>query len=105
MRSFQSDRVVVDIDAPDTGLVVLNEVNYQGWTVTVDGMSATNVTANYLLRAVVVQAGKHRIEWRYQPPGHRSRSILYLLAILALLAALVHTLKLGTKLKHGAYRS
>lgn len=99
LHSFESDRVVVDIDAPDAGLVVLNEVNYQGWTVTIDGVPGTNLTANYLLRAVVVDAGQHRIEWRYQPPGQKQRSILYLFALLALMAALAHTLGLSTKLR------
>lgn len=102
---FEADRVVVSIQAPSPGLVVLNEVNYPGWQVLVDGKPATNLRANYLLRAVAVSSGTHRVEWRYEPPGHSTRSLAYLLGMLCLLLALGSKLgwlqKLRAKIARG----
>ncbi len=87
LQSFSTDKVVVQIDAPTEGIVVLNEVNYPGWTALVDGKPTPVFTANYLLRAVAVSAGPHTIEWRFEPVNHNARRIVYFLALLTLLAA------------------
>src|SRR5207302_9119947 len=46
--------------------------SFPGWTVEVDGAPAAPVVANYLLRAVRVGPGHHRVRWRFQPPGVRA---------------------------------
>lgn len=87
LEHYAPDSVRVHVDAPAPGLVVLNEFNYPGWTVAVDGHEAKPVTANYLLRAVAVDAGSHDIVWRYRPPHYRALVIAWALGALALLAA------------------
>ena len=50
-------------------LVVFSEIfTKQGWTVTIDGVEAKPLRADYILRAVEMGAGKHTIEWRYRAP-------------------------------------
>lgn len=89
LRALSADRVVVDIDAPASGLVVIAEVNYPGWSAWIDGERAQVVRANYLLRAVAVDAGAHEIEFRFEPPGYTGQLVLYWLALLWLCAAMV----------------
>ena len=51
-------------------LVVFSEIfTKQGWTVTIDGVEAKPLRADYILRAVEMSAGKHTIEWRYRAPN------------------------------------
>ncbi len=87
--SFAPDEVVIEINAPSEGLLILNEVTYPGWNVTVDGKPAAALRANYLLRGVIVPPGTHHIRWSYEPPGHSTRMLLYLLAMLTLLVAVL----------------
>ncbi|MCP4443902.1 MAG: YfhO family protein [Myxococcales bacterium] len=87
--SFEADEVTISIDAPDHGLLVLNEVFYPGWEVSIDGKPADALRANYLLRATTVGPGRHIVRWRYNPVGHGPRILLYLLCMLTLLAGLV----------------
>jgi uncharacterized membrane protein YfhO len=86
--AYGANRVVVDIDAPAAGVVVLNEKLFPGWRATVDGADVTGFRANYLLRAVVVPAGPHRIAWSYHPPRYRALFVGWLagLAFLAVAA-------------------
>ncbi|MGE5181786.1 MAG: hypothetical protein ACM31C_06975 [Acidobacteriota bacterium] len=84
---YEPDAIDVAIDAPAPGLVVLNEIMFPGWRVTVDGRDATPVRANYLLRAVWVDAGHHTIAWRFSPAGWPSLVIGYALALAIMLAA------------------
>lgn len=50
------------------GLLIFSEVDYPGWRATVDGHPATLVRADYLLRALCVPAGEHRVVLLYDPP-------------------------------------
>jgi hypothetical protein len=51
------------------GLLVFSEVYYPGWRAMVDGNPAQLVRADYVLRALCVPAGEHRIEMVYDPPS------------------------------------
>ena len=86
---YEPDRIELRVDAPAEGLLVLNEVSYPGWQVTVDGVAATPVRANYLLRAVVVPAGRHAVRWEFHPTRWRLLATGYLLGLAALVAAWV----------------
>lgn len=86
---YDPDSIHVEVDAPRDGLVVLNEIMFPGWEVTVDGKAAAPIRANHMLRAVHVGPGTHTIVWRFEP--HRWRMLVggYLLALAIFAAALV----------------
>jgi hypothetical protein len=65
--SWRPDRVEVDVDALQPGVLVLHEAFYPGWVVEVDGEPARLLRANVLFRGVEVAEGKHRVTFRFQP--------------------------------------
>ena len=86
---YETDRVAVRVRAPAPGLVVLNEVHYDGWQVTVDGQAAEPLRADYLLRAVWVEEGVHDIVWTFAPRDWPWLWALWLVGWLILLAAML----------------
>lgn len=62
-----SDRVVLWADLECSGMAVLSDIWYPGWTATVDGEPVTLHEVYGSLRGVVTPKGKHRIEMRYRP--------------------------------------
>lgn len=86
--SYEPDEIVVAVDAPRAGLVVLNEIMFPGWHVEVDGVPATPVRANHLLRAVHVGPGTHTITWRFAPARWKLLVGGYVLALALVAAAL-----------------
>jgi hypothetical protein len=79
---FTPDRVVLEAELSAPGYVVLLDAYDPGWSAEVDGEPAPVLRANVLFRAVGVGAGRHRIEYRYRPPGFRAASALFATAVL-----------------------
>ena len=76
---------------PRDGLVVLNEIMFPGWHVSVDCADAAPVRANYLLRAVWVKAGPHTVVWKFEPRHWRMLVGCYVLALLTIAGVAVET--------------
>ncbi len=97
---------LVDYDAPESGYLVLTDSYYPGWQAYLDGKVVPVYRANYLFRAVRAPAGKHQVQFRYEPPllelGLKV-SVATLLGLAALVAvpelwAAVRRLALGAAL-------
>jgi membrane protein implicated in regulation of membrane protease activity len=81
--------LVLDVDAPTGGLVVIAEGYDTGWQARVDGAPATVLRANLVLRAVPVEAGSHRLELEYRPSGVVALWVVWALTWLGLLGLVV----------------
>ncbi len=88
-KRYEPDVIRFAIDAPRAGLVVLIEIMFPGWHVEVDGVAATPVRANYLLRSVWIGAGHHEIVWRFEPAHWRGLVGGYLGALAIMLGACI----------------
>ncbi|MFZ1729441.1 MAG: YfhO family protein [Bacteroidota bacterium] len=84
-----------DLETPVEAILKLSEVYYpSGWTATLDGKPIDILRTDYLLRAVVVPAGKHRLEMHFQPKTYEAGLIVttltnYSIALVFLLSFLL----------------
>jgi uncharacterized membrane protein YfhO len=64
---------VVEISAAPAAdaLMIVSDLHYPGWGVTVDGEPAEMLRANYLMRAVALKAGPHTVRFEYKPKSFR----------------------------------
>jgi hypothetical protein len=81
---YEPDRVELEAVLERPGLVVLAEVFYPGWTLTIDGRTAPIYRANRMMRGVAVTAGKHRLVLRFRPPLFRYGLVISCLGLVVL---------------------
>lgn len=84
--SYQPERVALDVTLDAPGALVLADTWYPGWQATVNGEPAALLRANYLLRAVLLPAGQHRVVLDFRPDSLARGAVVSLAAALLLLA-------------------
>jgi hypothetical protein len=86
----------------NSGVAVFSEMYYaDGWNATIDGKKTNHFRADYALRAMEIPAGKHTIEFKFEPQVVKTGSTIalfsFILMILLLLVAIYLEQK---KVKH-----
>ncbi len=65
---------------------IFSEIYYpEGWNCYVDGKQIEVFRANYVLRGAIIAAGKHSIEWKFEPKSYETAKVLALIGSLLLL--------------------
>ncbi len=82
---YEANRVSLDVELANAGTVVLRDLDYPGWHVSIDGQPATNKRVEPYFRGVEVTAGQHRIEWTFRPTGFAITVGLSLATLLGLI--------------------
>jgi hypothetical protein len=67
IASYANAEVALDVDSPDGGWVILNDLWHPWWFVEVDGQPARLLRANVLFRAVQVAPGRHAVRFAFRP--------------------------------------
>ncbi|MBQ0085912.1 MAG: YfhO family protein [Prevotella sp.] len=102
ITSYDANRLTYDVSSQNGGVIVFSEIYYPGWTATVDGKNVELGRVNYVLRAMKVEAGKHKVELTFTPKSvaitETIAYIAYGLLLVVLLSLVVVELK---RLKKG----
>jgi hypothetical protein len=71
VTSYGPRRVELDVKLARPGLVVLADIYYPGWKLTIDGAHAPIYRANRMMRGAAVKAGKHHLVYTFEPYSFR----------------------------------
>lgn len=89
LTDYRPDKLIYQVNAIRDGLVIFSEIYYRGhedWQAFLDGKPVPHLRANYVLRAMRVPAGKHTIEFRFDPPLNRLGDTIDLICNVLLIA-------------------
>ena len=82
------------------GLAVFSEMYYgKGWNAYIDGKKSDHIRVDYVLRALNIPAGKHTIEFKFEPQVIKIGSTITLISSIGMLLLLVGGIYMERKKK------
>jgi hypothetical protein len=102
MDKYKANHLTYTANCSKKNLLVFSEIYYPvGWKILVDGNETEIVRVNYLLRAIVLEPGKHKIEMIYEPASYFTSKPISLVASLSVIGLVCFALfrELKTKKK------
>ena len=87
MTQYKPNNLTYEVKSSKGGIIVFSEIYYPGWTATIDGQKAELGRVDYILRALQVKPGNHKIVLDFHPSSLKmTETIAYVgYALLALL--------------------
>ena len=83
---YRLNSIALDVELAHDSILVASESFYPGWKVYVDGRPGELLRADYVLRAVALEKGSHRVVFSYEPDSFKWGAAIsaFTLACLAL---------------------
>lgn len=86
---YRQNSATIRANSESGGRLILTDLAYPGWEVSVDGAATTTVTVDGLYRGIDLPAGEHRVVWKYHPRSLYWGAIISLMTVI-LWAAVGH---------------
>ncbi|MDP4266834.1 MAG: YfhO family protein, partial [Bacteroidota bacterium] len=98
LLEYEPDKLIYESRSDKEKLAVFSEIYYpKGWNSFIDGKPVSHFRVNYVLRAMVVPAGDHKIEFRFEPQvfytGKKISTVSSIVVILLIISALFFEIK------------
>jgi len=85
LTSYHPDKMQYEYTTANDAFAVFSEIFYdKGWKAYVDGKETPIIRADYLLRALQLPAGTHKVEFIFDPESHKMGNLLTLIASIIL---------------------
>jgi hypothetical protein len=98
MTQQKPEHIVYESSSTSPQLALFSEVYYpKGWNAYIDGKPAAYFRANYVLRAMSIPAGNHKVAFKFEPAVIKKGSTLSLISSILVLLLLTGGLYLSYK--------
>ncbi len=93
LTEYRPNYLKYEYTADNEAVAVFSEIYYpDGWTMYVDGAETPYFRADYILRAALLPAGRHTVEWRFRAPMWGVSEGITLVCSLLIFIALITTI-------------
>lgn len=90
LTSYHPDRMEYEYSAPNDVFAVFSEVYYdKGWKAYVDGQEMEILRADYILRALQLPGGNHKVEFVFDPPTVKVSNVISLIGSILLVLGII----------------
>lgn len=90
LKSYQPNHLVYESDTKSEEFAVFSEIYYPlGWNAYVDGALTPHIGVNYVLRGMPLPAGKHQIEFKFEPQTYKTGNNIALAGSVLLVLAVI----------------
>ncbi len=83
--SYTNTEVTIRAQLDNPGYLVLSDLYYPGWEVSVDGKKEKIFRVDYLLRGVFLNAGKHEVVFKFVPRPFKIGALISVITLLGVI--------------------
>ena len=65
LKEYQENRVLIEVETNQSGVLILNDSFYPGWQALIDGEEIRIYRADYHLRGIIIPEGSHQVVFQY----------------------------------------
>ena len=71
LESYKPNHLIYSANCNEEELAVFSEIYYpKGWNAFIDGQAIDHFRVNYVLRALVIPEGEHKVEFKFEPKSY-----------------------------------
>lgn len=85
LTAYEPNQLAYDVESDKGGVLVFSEVYYPGWTATIDGQPVEVGRVNYILRAIHIAPGSHKVVLSFFPKSVKTTETVAYIAYAILL--------------------
>lgn len=90
LDSYKPNQLIYSAKCNEEELAVFSEIYYpKGWNAFIDGHPVNHFSVNYVLRALVIPAGNHKIEFKFEPESYFMGNKISLASSIVLILGLI----------------
>ncbi|MGQ1785276.1 MULTISPECIES: YfhO family protein [unclassified Saccharicrinis] len=98
IQKYEPNHIVYDYSIKQEQLAVFSQIYYpKGWNAYVDGEKIDIKRANYILRAVMLPEGQHKLEFKFEPVSFKLGQLISLISSLLILALILFAIYKSVK--------
>ncbi len=87
---YEPNHLTYDVHAgKDGGILVFSEIYYPGWKATIDGQDVAISRVNYVLRAININGGNHKVELSFFPKSIDTTETIAYVGLIVLVLAVI----------------
>lgn len=101
LESYAPNHLVYHVSSDKGGVLVFSEIYYPEWTATIDGQKAELGRVNYILRALNVKPGNHKVELDFHPQSVRTTETVAYIGYVLLLFVILFGLYMTWRRRDG----
>jgi len=98
LTEYKPNDLKYNYKSKNAGLAVFSEIYYpKGWNAYVDGVITPHFRADYVLRAMVLPAGEHKVEFRFEPRAYYLGEKVSMISSIVLILLILGGIAWGVK--------
>lgn len=97
LTDYRTNHLTYESNAASEQLAVFSEIYYKDWNAYIDGELKPHFTGDWVLRAMRIPAGKHTVEFKFEPVKYYTGEKIALASCLLLFAYVIVSLFLDWK--------
>jgi uncharacterized membrane protein YfhO len=89
IKEYHANKVVINAQTENPGVLILSDIYYPGWRAYVDGKESKIYRVNGLLRGVFIEKGQHEVIFKYMPASFIAGISLSLISVVICIGVVV----------------